>query len=136
MTLLASPRERLRLLLWLVALHSAGVGLGLILHPAGLLAFMGFAPVSEPFFPVQGGVFHVVVAVGYAMAAHAPRRHRSLIVFAVVVKILATVFLLLYWLLIARLWSVLASGAVDGLMALLIALAYVAWWRTESDGSS
>ena len=135
-TWLRSPRERLRVLLALVAAPSVGVGLGLILQPPSLLAFMGFAPVSEPFFPAQGGVFHLVVAVGYTLAAFRPGRHRSLVDFALVVKVLATVFLLLYWLMIARVWAVLASGLSDGIMALLIWSALTSWRRAEREGGA
>lgn len=64
MPILASPLGQLQALLWLVALHSLAVGVGLLLQPADLLARAGYAPVGEPYFPSQGGVFHVVMAVG------------------------------------------------------------------------
>lgn len=128
------PGYRLRLLLHLVGWHSALVGVGLICRPALLFADLGFAPLSEPFFPVQGGVFHVVMAVGYFMAARDLEQNRSLVVFAIVVKTLATVFLLTYWLLINRLPLVLASGLADGAMGILLALGYRAWRRTRIQG--
>lgn len=129
MTLLHHPERRLSTLLWLVALHSAAVGFGLIWHPPELLASMGYAPCSEPFFPTQGGVFHVIMAVGYAMAAADIARWRSLAVFTVVVKALAFVFLLVYWALAARLPLVLFSGLADGAMAICVAWAYRTWLR-------
>jgi len=77
-----------------------------------------------------------VVAVAYAMGARAPESHRPLIVFSVVVKVVATVFLVLYWLAHPQLWSVLASGIVDGLMAVLILLPLRTMPATASEGSS
>ena len=128
------PGYRLQLLLRLVGCHSALVGIGLICRPAFLFAKLGFAPLGEPFFPVQGGVFHVVMAVGYFMAAQDLEGNRSLVVFAIVVKTLATVFLLTYWLMINRLPLVLVSGIGDGAMGLLLWLAYQSWRSTRTQG--
>lgn len=136
MNLIADPARRLSLLLWLVAVHSAVVGLGLIWQPAGLFARLGYAPVGEPFFPVQGGVFHVVMAVGYALAARDLPGNRCLVSFAIVVKAAATVFLVGYWLLKARLDVVLLSGIGDGLMAALIWAGYVSWRRQGIRGGT
>jgi hypothetical protein len=116
----AKALQRLRLILVAVALHSGGVGLGLIWHPAALLGRCGFGPVGEPFFIVQGGVFHIVMAVGYLFAARDPVRQDCLVVFSVMVKIMATVFLTTYWALVAHVPTILASGLVDGAMALVI----------------
>ena len=125
-------RGQLQLLLWLVALHSLAVGVGLVLHPARMLAAAGYAPVGEDFFPVQGGVFHLVMAVGYALGARDPERNAALIRFAVLVKLLACVFLLSYWLGQRHLLVVLGSGLVDGAMAVLILIAYRRW---QGEGS-
>lgn len=121
------PAWRLRAVLVLAALHSAGVGLGLILHPSSVLVWLGYAPVNEPFFPTQGGVFHLVMAMGYGMAAHDLVRHRCLVVFAVAVKTIAFVFLLVYWLFVSSLPIVLLSGIGDGLLAAALAWLYAAW---------
>ncbi len=129
---LRTARNRLQFVLWLVAVHSAAVAVGLMAHPVALLERLGFAAVGEPFFPTQGGVFHLVMAVGYAMAAWSPDRNRCLAVFSIVVKVLATLFLLVYWFVISRLPAVLLSGLVDGAMAVMIALAYAAWRREQA----
>lgn len=134
MNILADPARRLSLLLWLVALHSAAVGIGLILHPADLFALVGYAPVNEPFFPVQGGVFHVVMAVGYALAARNLSSNRCLIAFAILVKTAATFFLLIYWLMATQLLVVLLSGIADGIMAVLIWACYRPWRRLSNIG--
>jgi hypothetical protein len=130
-----TPRSRLQILLWLVAIHSLIVGLGLILHPPALFHKTGYAAIHEPFFPVQGGIFHLIMATGYALGAGRPETQRPLIPFAILVKLIATVFLLAYWLLIDRIVVVLVSGLVDGAMALAIALAY-SQWRREPEGGS
>ncbi len=130
MGILAQPARRLRVLLWLVAAHSAVVGLGLILQPPALLARLGFTGPGDPFFPAQGGVFHIVMAVGYALAARDIDARSSLVVFAVVVKVLATVFLVGYWLHDPRAAVVLLSGIGDGVMAVLLAAGYRSWRKS------
>lgn len=120
----------LRIVLWAAALHSFAVGMGLILHPAPVLAFFGYAPLAEPFFPTQGGVFHVLMAVGYAMGAVHPNRFRCLVIFAVIVKTAATVFLLTYWSLVSPLLIVLLSAVGDGVLAAALWLTYRRWRRS------
>jgi len=132
MTRLLEPRPFLSLVLWLVALHSALVGLGLIVHPAWLIARAGFHPLAEPFFPTQGGVFHIVMAVGYALAARDPIRRPELVRFAIVVKVMATVFLVTWWSLARPIPTVLLSGVADGAMAVVIAGAQARWRRAEA----
>jgi len=131
-TQLTHPRTFLQLLMAAIALHSLGVGIGLVLHPAAILAAAGYEPVTEPFFPTQAGVFHFVVVVGYVLAAWNPDRNAVLIRYAVIIKAMATVFLVLYWILRPGLWAVLASGVVDGLMGVAIWWAYARWRRSAS----
>jgi hypothetical protein len=128
--------QRLQLLLVAVALHSALVGVGLIWHPAALLTSAGFAPIGEPFFVVQGGIFHLVMAVGYVLAARDPARQAGLVHFIILVKIMAFAFLMVYWLFFARVLTILASGLVDGAMALVIVWARQAWRRDARAGGS
>ena len=70
---------------------------------------------------------HLVMALGYGMAAHDLERHSCLVVFAVAVKTIATVFLLVYWLFVSSLPIVLLSGIGDGLLAAALAWLYAAW---------
>jgi len=136
LSILNDPFRRLRALLALVGIHSIAVGIGLMAHPASVFEFMGYARCSEPFFPTQGGVFHIVMAVGYLMAAADPSGNRCLITFAVVVKLLATAFLVFYWSAIDRIPVVLVSGVLDGLMGVLILAASVTWRRSlASEGN-
>ena len=122
----------LRFWLWSLALHSVAVGLGLIWHPAALLSQIGYAPCSEPFFPTQGGVFHIIMGVGYSMAAWDPLRFRGLVVFTIVVKTLATIFLIIYWLINPSFQVILLSGLVDGVMAGVLAVLYRRWRLTQT----
>lgn len=114
-------RRGLSLLLWAVALHSALVGIGLMAAPPALLERFGFGTVSQRFFPVQGGVFHLVMVMFYVTAARAPERHRDLVRLAVATKILAFVFLASYFFAVERIVTVLLSGVADGAMAAAIA---------------
>lgn len=134
MDLLHDPARRLRTVLWLMAAHSAAVGIALMLHPDRLLELAGYEPVGEDFFPVQGGVFHVIMAVGYGLGALDSDRRSMLIRFAVFVKSAALVFLVAYWLTAPRLFVVLASGLVDGAMAGVLFWAYRSWRRAGSGG--
>jgi nucleoside-diphosphate-sugar epimerase len=68
-----------------------------ISRPRTLLGPLGFAPLAEPFFAVQGGVFHLLMALAYGWAATDLDDHRELIRFAVVVESIAALFLIVYW---------------------------------------
>ena len=127
------PRSRLSLILVLIAIHSFVAGLGLIIRPAMLMKFFGFSNDYERFFPTQGGVFHVVMAIGYTMAALNVDYYRCLIYFSIIVKIIATIFLFIYYFVMDSKWIVLASGIGDGLMALLIFLALFSYDRSAKN---
>lgn len=129
MKIITDPAHRLRALLWALALHSAGVAAGLMLHPESLIAMAGYEPLNEPFFAAQGGIFHLIMALAYSMAALNLSRNRCLVVFTILVKSIATVFLIVYWIFVSRIFAVLASGVVDGAMALTILVAFNSWRR-------
>ena len=112
-------------LLWLVATHSLLVGFSLILMPASVMPFFGFESYAEKFFPVQGGVFHLVMAVAYALAAIDTERFSGLIILAIVAKFMATVFLLIYYFMVDKIWTVLSSAIGDSLMGIAILLAFL-----------
>lgn len=126
MSLTSRTDRLLPLVLWGMAVHTAAVGTGLLLHPQTLLDLLGFDALAQPFFIMQGGVFHWLMGAAYGTAARAPRRHRALIEFAILVKSVAAVFLITYWLVARDPWSVLASGVVDGAMALVL---WLLWRR-------
>lgn len=108
-----STKTHLSVFLWLIAAHSFIVGVNLMLFPSHLMEIFGFYRISENFFKVQGGVFHLVMTVAYAFAAVNPLRNQILIVFAITAKIMATIFLLLYYTFVNPIAVVLLSGIAD-----------------------
>lgn len=110
--------------LFLVAIHSFFVGTGLILLPSSAFEFLGFKATLDRFFSTQGGVFHIAMAVCYAMAAYNKKRFRYLIVFSIIVKFIATAFLIPYYIFISSQLLIILSGISDFLMALAILILY------------
>ncbi len=117
------PDRVLSTVLWLVALHSIAMGLALIAQPALLMKLSGFSSECERFFPAQGGVFHILMAVAYIMGATNIEKYYYLTVFSIIVKGLATLFLMIYCFAVEFKWIVLLSGIGDGVMGLMIFLA-------------
>lgn len=106
-----------RWLVWLIAAHSVGLGVLLLVVPAWAVQFAGW-PGAEPlFFVRQAGVFHLVVATGYLLEY----RRRRTVTFLVTTKLMACAFLLASAGWTETAWSVLFSGLVDGLMGLMVA---------------
>lgn len=110
----------LRLFLYLIAAHSLIVGINLIVFPAEWMTEFGFGQISEGFFKAQGGVFHIVMAVAYSLAAWRPGEYRILIIFSIAAKLIATVFLFSYFLFINPVMMILLSGIGDLIMGLLL----------------
>lgn len=96
---------------YLVALHSLLIGIGLIAATDWILDFAGWTDVQHNFFPRQSGVFHIIISLGYWWEY---RRHGT-IGLLVLAKCCAVVFLLVMspW---REAWSVPFSGVTDGLM--------------------
>ena len=116
--------------LWIIAAHSFAVGIGLIAHLPWMMSRSGFTSVEEPFFLTQGGVFHIVMAVGYAMAATDLKSFHCLAFFAVIVKCMATVFLFIYYFGVKENGTIIISALVDGLFATTLFIEYRAFKRT------
>ena len=110
----------LSLFLWLVAIHSFLVGIGLIFLPSSAFEFLGFNPTFDRFFSTQGGVFHIAMAVCYAMAAVDLIKYKQLIIFSIIVKFIATVFLLSYYLIINSQSLIILSAVSDFLMGIVL----------------
>ncbi|MGB2905967.1 MAG: hypothetical protein WBB73_02635 [Candidatus Aminicenantaceae bacterium] len=121
------PKLRLSILLWLMAVHSFLVGTGLIIQVPKMMELLGFRPVHEHFFPAQGGIFHIVMAFGYALAASDSVRYRCLILFSIFVKAVATLFLLSYFVFIDGILMILISGIGDGVFCVILYLSYISY---------
>jgi len=121
---LRDPSFRFSLFLWLVALHSFSTGIGLIFFPASWFEKVGYSLISERFFAVQGGVFHIVMSVGYLMAAKGKDRFPGVVYLSVTAKLMATVFLLTYSFAVEWIPVVFLSGIFDCFMGGGIYLLY------------
>jgi hypothetical protein len=124
-------KKKLSIFLWLVALHSLSVGISLILIPDSFLEFLGYGTCGERFFRSQGGVFHIAMAIGYAMAAYNSKRFECLVIFSIIVKIIATTFLFSYSILLNSLTVIILSGISDFLMGIIILYLYI---KTRTHG--
>jgi hypothetical protein len=118
------PDKVLSMVLWVVAAHSILMGLALISQPAILMKWSGFNAGYERFFPAQGGVFHLLMAFAYSLGAVNSEKFHFLIVFSVIVKAVATVFLLIYCFAVEFNWVILVSGISDGVMGMAIFIAF------------
>lgn len=108
----------------LVAIHSFVTGLLLITMPDSWFDFFGFN-ITNRFFPTQGGVFHLVMVVIYMIVVFKPERSHLLILVSLSAKLMATIYLLLYYFLAEGIITVLLSGIADFLMFLSIAITYL-----------
>ena len=115
----------LQIILILMCLHSFIVGVALIFTPGKLMPFFGLAVPVEKFFQVQGGVFHIVMAMAYFIAALWYDRNQGLLLFIILAKFLAAIFLFSFYFLVEMAWTILFSGIVDCLMGLTILWAYL-----------
>lgn len=116
-----------RLLKWflvLVAVHTFGVGVVLIVVGHPVMGVFGFPYLESRFFQMQGGVFHLLVPYVYYKASTDLHRYEYLIVFSVVIKATASVFLFSYYLFIEQIIMILISGFVDAGMGIIILLLY------------
>ncbi len=124
---IANPSKRLMLVLILTSIHSFCVGIGLILQLPILMEWFGFGHIAQPFFPAQGGIFHMLMSVAYIIAALKPDNNDDLIKFIISVKIAATGFLFIYFVFVDNIWMILLSAISDGILAILIITAYYSY---------
>ena len=117
---LKDPSFRFTFFMCLVALHSFATGLGLIFLPGELFEKLGYNMITERFFAVQGGVFHIVMCIAYMMAAFGKERYEGVVYMSVIAKIFATFFLLTYSFIITWILVVFLSGIFDLLMGAII----------------
>ena len=118
------PDVQMKIFLWLIALHSFLVGIGLILFPPSFLEFFGFLNYQYSFFQAQGGVFHLVMAMAYALAIKYMHKSPGLIIFSISAKMIATIFLLIYYLFLEKAWMIIMSAFGDATMAFMLYVLY------------
>ena len=116
----------------LIALHTYGIGLALLVLPEWSLRFGGWETIPPLFFPRQAGVFHLVLGTGY-LAEYFRLRSVSLLLTA---KVCGSVFLVAATLLATVPWFVTFAGVVDGLMGLTVLGAHAAVSRAAAPVSS
>ena len=121
---LKDPSFRFSFFMCLVAAHSLSTGLGLIFLPSGLFEKLGYSMITERFFAVQGGVFHIVMFAGYLMAAIKKEKYEGVVHLAIIAKLFATVFLITYSVVTVWIWVVFLSGIFDLLMGVFIYFLY------------
>ena len=115
----------------IIAVHSFTVGFCLVLHPPDILWLMGFSPIGEKFFPVQGGVFHILMCMFYLAVALRIEGYRNMIYLCFFLKSAASLFLVFYYLFVKSIIVVLLSGIVDGIMATAIITVYYYYRKQE-----
>jgi len=115
-----SSIKNLSLFLWLVSAHSIMIGVGLILFPASELYHFGFIDYKESFFQAQGGVFHLAMSIAYIIAASNVEKSYRIIIFIIMVKLLAFIFLLIYYFLFLQSLMIFFSAIGDGMMGIII----------------
>lgn len=107
------------LFLRLIAIHSFVVGLALIIIPPVYLDYFGYEGYQGRFFLVQGGIFHIIMAVLYLVTAKTEGRVKELVNMILTAKGSATVFLLVYFVFMEPILVIALSGVGDGLMFIL-----------------
>ena len=88
--------------------------------PANLFVDFGYNEISENFFRAQGGIFHIVMATAYLIAARNPVNNQIMVRFSFIAKMIATIFLFGYFVLIQPILVVLLSGIGDFAMGAII----------------
>jgi len=113
-------KEYLKVVLLLTSLHSLFIGIGMIVLPNNIIEIFGFTELGGRFFRTQGGVFHIVMALGYFIASMDIANNARFIIFIILVKFCATVFLVIYYLFVDSVIVILLSGIVDFIIGLVI----------------
>ncbi len=123
-TKLKDPSFRFTFFMCLVAMHSFATGLGLVFLPGELFEKLGYRMITERFFAVQGGVFHIVMCIGYLMAAFGKEKFEGVVYLSIIAKLFATFFLLTYSFAVTWILLVFISGIFDFFMGVIIYFLY------------
>ena len=106
------PTPLERWIVYLIAMHSVAVGVGLLFTPVLSLTFGGWDKFYPLFFPRQAGVFHFILAFSYLYDYCI---HRSVTIL-ITAKATAFVFLIGATCMGTVPWIVPFSGLLDGAM--------------------
>jgi hypothetical protein len=117
--------------LWLISIHSICVGIALITFPIPLIAEFGIE-ICNKFFPTQSGVLHIIMGIIYILAIKNLGKTDLLIKFSIIVKFIATVFLLLYFLFLDQKLVILLSGIGDFLMGVVLWMLFRAYQKCKN----
>ncbi len=124
-------KRNLAVFLWLVTIHTIIVGICLIFIPESLMPVFGFEIFSGNFFRAQGGVFHVAMSVVYIIIARNFEKSKELIFIIIIVKMIAAIFLITYYLLINSIYTILFSGIGDFLMGIITLMLYLNYQKSK-----
>ncbi len=113
-------RKLLRPIIVLIAVHSFLVGLMLTFAPEWSSRFAGWAVIGPDFFPRQGGVFHLILAVAYVYEHF---RHGGVFLL-VLAKTTAMIFLVSSSCTGEVPWAIPFSGVTDGMMGFVVLVLY------------
>jgi hypothetical protein len=120
MDLTKNVKKIFSLFLWLVSLHSFLVGIAMIFPPEIFMQAFEFLNVDEVFFRMQAGAFHILMSIIYGMAAINVDKFRNLVTVSIIAKMLATIFLIAFFILQEKIWIVLISGITDFMMGIIL----------------
>jgi hypothetical protein len=127
-----SPGLLLKIMLTFTAIHSFGVGLGMIFLPVNIIAIFSVIPSEHQFFITQAGVFHIVMCIAYCSPIYNLKYYRSLVVFSIIAKYIGATFLLTYFIFGNQFWLVLLSAAGDFVMGTALFILYSQYTKSES----
>ncbi|MCK5544947.1 MAG: hypothetical protein KAI35_07000 [Desulfobulbaceae bacterium] len=125
--ILVDPRSRLQFFLWCAAVQSLVVGFVLLSQPYFLAKFLGVASSVGYFFWAQGGVFHIILSFLYHIAARDLDEQGSMVIFSIIVKVVATIFLLVYFFFVDSILLALFAGIGEGLLGAMILFSYLSY---------
>jgi len=126
----SDEQTRLKYFIYLMAIHSVAVALGLIFLPTKFLTYFGINGYSGRFFQMQSGVFHIVMSIAYLYAVIDLKRSPAFVYFAIYAKSIATVFLLSVFFLSESGWVIIVSAFGDAAMAIILFFLYSRYKKT------
>ena len=121
------------LFMWFVMFHSVIVGIALTFSPSSVFEYFGYKKISENFFHAQGGVFHIVMSIGYFLAALKPEKYEGVVYLSMAAKFIAVIFLTIYSVFVCFIPVVFLSGIGDLIMGILILFLYNKFKKTLAD---